>query len=69
MAKYKLKAVTAFETVIPESPIVFHTIHGVEVSTVVMPERRWTTHAGTVTTARNKQDRDRLLQSGNWTLA
>jgi hypothetical protein len=66
---YRLIAVRTFENIVPESKIVFRTIHGEAVSESTLPERRWTTREGYVYKARNKADRDHLLATGNWMVA
>ena len=67
--KYVLEATKDFETVVPESKVVYHTIHGVKHSEDTLPERRYVTKQGTRTVVRRKADVTRLLKTGNWTLA
>lgn len=70
MAKYKLRAIETFETIVPESEIVWNNaLTGERVGTpTIMPERRYTTEKGYIYTARNIKDRDKCLKSGKWEL-
>lgn len=69
MAKYLLEANKTWETIIPASEIQFQTMAGAaHGEPVKLPERRFTTIQGTRVIARNKKDRDSMLESGNWRL-
>lgn len=70
MAKYRLIALETFETVMPATEMIFTSlVTGQEVGArVPIPESRHTTLKGTIYTAKNQKDRDKLLKSGKWAL-
>lgn len=69
MAKYILECTETYETVIPASVMVFHTIHGEQVSDIQLPEKRYITEKGKRTVVKRKADVTRLIKTGKWTLA
>lgn len=70
MAKYKLRAIETFETIVPATQMIFTSlVTGEEVGDrLAVPESRYTTEKGYIYTARNIQDRDKCLKSGKWEL-
>jgi hypothetical protein len=70
MAKYKLRAIETFETVVPASEMIFTSlVTGEEIGDrLPVPESRYTTEEGYIYTARNIKDRDNCLKSGKWEL-
>lgn len=64
--KYNLVCTRTYETVIPASRLVFHTIHGEQVDGMEVPETRIMNHAGQRYTARKKTEANQMVKSGNW---
>lgn len=70
MAKYKLQANQDIEVITPASEMIFTSlVTGQEVGKrLPVPEHRHFTPKGYIYTARNKQERDKLLNTGKWVL-